>query len=250
MDLKLNGKIAFITGSTKGIGLGIAAKLAREGCKVVLNGRNAKKLADATKQIEGSIGIQGDVSDPKKCLTAINQIESKFGRLDILVCNVGNGSLLNREEGSPEDWQFFLSSNLTPATNTIWAATDLLSKTGGVVICVTSICGVEALGCPSPYAASKAAVESFVKNSSRKLGKMGVRINSIAPGNIIFSGSVWEEKIREDRNSVEKLLAEQVPLGRLGTPDDVANVAAFLASSISSFITGATIIVDGGQTRS
>jgi 3-oxoacyl-[acyl-carrier protein] reductase len=250
MDLELNGKIAFITGSSKGIGLGIAAKLADEGCTVVLNGRDAKRLADATEKIEGSIGIQGDMSKPKECLTIINQIKSDFGRLDILVCNVGNGSLLDREEGSPEDWQVFLSSNLTPATNTIWAATDILCETRGVVICVTSICGLEALGCPSAYAASKAAIESFVKNSSRKLGKMGVRINSIAPGNIMFDGSVWEKKIKEDQNSVKKLLAEEVPLGRLGTPDDVANAVAFLASSISAFITGTTIIVDGGQTRS
>jgi 3-oxoacyl-[acyl-carrier protein] reductase len=132
----------------------------------------------------------------------------------------------------------------------VWAATDALASSAGNVICISSICGLEALGCPVPYAAAKAALESFVRNSARPLGKRGVRINSVAPGNILFPGSTWERKLAADEAGVNAMLQREVALCSLGRPEDVAQLVAYLASPVAAFITGATYVVDGGQTRS
>jgi 3-oxoacyl-[acyl-carrier protein] reductase len=132
----------------------------------------------------------------------------------------------------------------------VWAATDALTASRGSIVCISSICGIEALGCPVPYAAAKAALESYVRNAARWMGKHGVRINSVAPGNILFPGSVWERKLKENRGAVDDMLAREVALGKLGSPEDVARMAAWLASSLAAFITGATYVVDGGQLKS
>lgn len=250
MKLELEGKVALITGSSAGIGLAIARQLAEEGCHVVLNGRDPERLHTAQTLVEGASGVVADVRDPDACQALVSEVLARHGRLDILVCNVGSGASVPPGQENPAEWRRVLDTNLHATTQAVWAAQESLLASRGCVICISSICGIEALGCPIPYAAAKAAVESYVRNAARWLGRHGVRINSIAPGNILFDGSVWERKLREDRHGVESMLARDVALGRLGCPADIARLAAYLASPLAGFITGATYIVDGGQLRS
>ena len=140
--------------------------------------------------------------------------------------------------------------NLHASTQMVWAATEALAAVAGNAVCISSICGLEALGCPVPYAAAKAALESYVRNAAWPLGQRGVRINSVAPGNILFPGSTWERKLAINAAGVNAMLQREVALHSLGRPEDVARLVAYLASPAASFITCATYVVDGGQTRS
>jgi len=250
MDLELTGKVALVTGSSSGIGFAIAQQLALEGCHVVLNGRNRERLQAPQTQIVGSSSVLADVRDPDACQALVQRVLEQHGRLDVLVCNVGSGASVPPGKETPAEWHRVLELNLYSTTQAVWAATEALVASRGNVICISSICGIEALGCPLAYAAAKAAVESFVRNSARSLGKHGVRINSIAPGNILFEGSVWARKLKEDCDAVQAMLQREVALARLGSTKDVAQLTAYLASPLGGFITGATYVVDGGQLRS
>lgn len=250
MDLELAGKVALVTGSSAGIGLGIARVLAAEGATVALNGRDAARLEEARTALTGASSFVADVRQPAECQRLVREVLDRHGRLDVLVCNVGSGASVPPGRETPEEWRRVLDINLHASTQMVWAATDALASSAGNVICISSICGLEALGCPVPYAAAKAALESFVRNSARPLGKRGVRINSVAPGNILFPGSTWERKLVADEAGVNAMLQREVALRSLGRPEDVARLVAYLASPVAAFITGATCVVDGGQTRS
>ena len=239
-----------MTGSSAGIGLAIARGLASEGATVVLNGRDPARLAAAAAELHGAFTLVADVRDPAACGDMVDQLLARYGRLDGLVCNVGSGASVPPGQETPDEWRRVLELNLHTATQTVWAASDALVASQGSVVCISSICGLEALGCPVAYAGAKAALESFVRNAARPLGRKGVRINSIAPGNILFPGSVWDRKRREDTAAVDAMLVRDVSLGRLGSPEDVARIATYLISPLAGFITGATYVVDGGQTRS
>lgn len=249
MDLELAGKVVLVTGSSAGIGLGIARVLAAEGAAVVLNGRDAARLRKAQAILPGAFSIVADVRDQAECQRLVREVLLQHGRLDGLVCNVGSGASMPPGQETPEEWRRILDINLHASTQMVWASRDALASSAGNVVCISSICGIEALGCPVPYAAAKAALESFVRNSARPLGKLGVRINSVAPGNILFPGSTWERKLEVDKAGVNAMLQREVALQSLGRPEDVARLVAYLASPMARFITGATYVVDGGQTR-
>lgn len=248
MQLDLTEKVALVTGSSKGIGWAIAQTLHAEGCRVALNGRNAADLSAATAQLTGAIGVAGDVTQPAEAQQIIAEVLSTFGRLDILVCNVGGGRSVAPGNETADEWHRVFALNLWSTTNSVEAAYDALVASRGAIVCISSICGLEVIpGAPVTYSAAKAALHAYVRGIARPLGKQGVRINAVAPGNILFDGSVWSRKLEEDMPAVQAMLAKDVALGSLGTPTDVASLVAYLASPRSGFASGGVWTLDGGQ---
>jgi 3-oxoacyl-[acyl-carrier protein] reductase len=251
MRLDLTEKVALVTGSSKGIGWAIAQTLHSEGCRVALNARNAADLSAATAQLTGAIGVAGDVTQSAEAQRIVSEVLRTFGQLDILVCNVGSGRSVPPGNETADEWQRVFALNLWSTTNSVEAARDALAASKGVVVCISSICGVEVIpGAPVTYSAAKAALHAYVRGIARPLGNQGVRINAVAPGNILFDGSVWSRKLLEDKVAVQSMLEKEVSLGFLGSPGDVANLVAYLASAQSVFCTGAVWSIDGGQVHS
>ena len=251
MDLKLKGKNALITGSSKGIGYAIATLLHKEGCNVTINGRNNETLKKTITSFNERIhSCAADVTSVDDCNTLIKETINKWGSIDILVCNVGSGTSVKPGDENFEEWQRVFLNNFYSAVNVIEAAKNELSKSGGSIVCISSIAGMESTGAPVTYSVAKSALNAYVKNISKPLAKLGIRINAVVPGNIIFEGSVWTKKLSENPQDVEKMLKNEVAMQRFGKPQEIANFVVFLCSEKSSFATGSLFVVDGGQTRS
>tara|TARA_B100000886_G_scaffold305661_1_gene237529 strand:+ start:25455 stop:26213 length:759 start_codon:yes stop_codon:yes gene_type:complete len=249
MDLKLKNKIVLITGSSRGIGKTIAEKLSEEGCRVILNSRNIDELEKTAKNIPNSFPIAGDVCKQIDCQFIIEKILKNFGKLDALICNVGSGKSVKPGNENYDEWKKSFDMNFYSATNIIEKSKEELMKTKGSIVCISSICGMESIqSAPVTYSVSKAALNVYVTAISKSLGLNGVRINAIAPGNILFSGSTWDKKMRENSKFVKKMLTEKVPLQKFGAPQDIANLACYLISHNSNFCTGSIWKIDGGQT--
>ncbi|MHB9073511.1 MAG: SDR family NAD(P)-dependent oxidoreductase [Desulfobaccales bacterium] len=261
MDLQFDGRIVLVTGSTKGIGKGIAEGFLQEEATVVLTGRDRAVLErqqDVFQKLYSPERLRGFVGDLQQ-IAAIEELagflESEFGRLDHLVCNIGSGRSVPPLEENDAEWRRMLDINLLSAASCVRLLLPLLQKSaagdGSVGITfIASICGVEPLGCPVAYATAKTALIAYAKNIALPLGKSGIRVNVVSPGNVIFPGSTWEDKLAKSPEAVKAMLQREVPLQRLGTVKEVANVVVFLASRQAAFVTGANWVVDGGQTRS
>jgi len=249
MNLNLKGKKVLVTGSSRGIGLEIARQFSDEGCSVVLNGR-ADIPQDIIDLIPGSVSVIGDVSNEQGAKKVIEESAQKLDGLDIVICNVGSGRSVKPGQENIEAWKESFDINFYSTTCVVEAARSHLKVSKGVIITISSICGCQVIpGAPVTYSVTKAALNAYVKGIARPLGDDGIRICGIAPGNILFEGSVWDSKLSQQPESVSKMLEQDVPLHKLGTPAEVASLALFLASPKSNYSTGDVWIVDGGQTR-
>ena len=241
----LAGKVALVTGASRGIGKAIACKLAREGAKVIINYNGSKEKAEAVKsEIEAAGGqaevYQCDVSDYTACETFIQTVIKEEGSLDILVNNAGitkDGLLMKMSE---EDFDKVLDTNLKGAFNTIrFASRQMLKQKSGRIINMSSVVGVIGNAGQANYAASKAGVIGLTKAAARELASRGVTVNAVAPGFIETPMTdVLDEKVKE-------AIKGQIALGRYGKPEEVASTISFLASEDASYISGQVIVIDG-----
>jgi len=253
MKLEIEGRIALVVGASRGIGLAIAEGLAAEGAKVALAARGL----DGVKLAAGKIGRgasfhSADVTDSAAALSLVNEVEKQWGKIDILVCNVGSGASVPPGTETATEWSRVMDLNLFATTNMIEAARPLVARGNGdrAIVCISSIAGMAALGAPVTYYAAKAALNAAVRGLARPLALEGIRINAVAPGNILSPDGTWARKIAENKPAVDDMLQREVALRRLGKPEEIADLVAFLASPRAAFITGSVMVADGGQLRS
>jgi 3-oxoacyl-[acyl-carrier protein] reductase len=251
MDLGLRDRAVLVTGSSRGIGHAIAAGFAAEGARVALCARGADALEAAREKIGGrSSAHAGDLTQAHEARRIVNEVIAEHGALDVLVCNIGSGRSVPPGEETHAEWRRVLDLNLHTTTNAVEAARTQLAHARGAIVCISSICGLEALGAPVTYSAAKAALHAYVRGMARPLARNGVRINAVAPGNVLTEDGIWAQRRNEDPAGLQEKLQHEVALGRLAAPEEIAAFAVFLASKPAAFATGAVFTVDGGQVRS
>jgi 3-oxoacyl-[acyl-carrier protein] reductase len=249
MDLELSGKNAVVAGASKGIGKSIAMALAKEGANVAICARGEEALR-ATENELVATGVKVfaatcDVGNQQALHEFLETARTNLGSVDILVNNVS--ALRFGDEDT--DWEISVNIDLM---GSVWAAKKVIpwmeEAGGGSILFVSSISALEA-GSPPSYAAMKAALISYSKTMAIQLASKNIRVNTIAPGSIEFDGGVWDMAKQHNRSFYDMALAS-IPSGRMGTPDEIGDVAAFMVSHRASWLTGTCISVDGGQHRS
>lgn len=257
MELKLNNTTAFIAGSSRGIGKAIGEVLAAEGCKVFLSGRDPGAVEAAVQDVRRKtanqmvFSISGDMTDTISIARALDEVQARVGAFpDSIIASIGTGRSVAGWDVSDEEWTRMLDMNLLGAVRLTREFVRRTKGRGmGTVICIASIAGCDSIPAPIPYSAAKAALLSFVKNTSDAIAQHGIRINAISPGNVLFEGGTWDRKIRENRDAVAEYIDRVVPMKGFATPEDIAWMAAYLLSEKAKFVTGSNFVVDGGQTR-
>jgi 3-oxoacyl-[acyl-carrier protein] reductase len=257
MDLLLADKVAVVTGSSRGLGLASARALVAEGCRVCICARGAETLAEAAIEVEAVakrpnmiIAVQADVSTESGVDRVITRTIESFGALDILVNNVGRAGGSDLLGTTDAEWQAAFDETLFPAIRASrLAVPHMRNRGGGSIVMIASIWGRESGG-RMTYNAVKAAEISLAKAMAQQLAPANIRVNSIAPGSILFPGGSWHKRQQADPEGIAEFIQHELPFGRFGRAEEVANVVAFLASSRASWISGASIPVDGVQGRS
>lgn len=256
MNLGLQNRVVVVAGSSRGIGLAAAHEFLLEGSRVVLNGRDREALSAAEERLQRTFGTDrviahaGDTADPATAAAVISAARDKWERLDCVVANVGSGTARAGWELSEADWSSVFETNFGASRRLIEASLPvLMQQRAGSVVLTASIAGVESLAAPLTYSAAKAALISYSKNLARQVGPAGVRVNAVAPGNVLVPGGAWERKLAANGDEVRAYVNREVPLARFGSPEEIAAIIVFLASDRASFVTGACLIADGGQTR-
>jgi 3-oxoacyl-[acyl-carrier protein] reductase len=256
MDLELAGKTALVTGSSRGLGLASARALTSEGCRVCICARGREPLDAAAAELtriggpEAVLAVQADVSTPEGAEEVVRSAADRFGAVDVLVNNVGfarGDALLDTPDSL---WDEAFAQTLYPAIRcSRLVVPHMRRRGGGAIIMIASIWGRESGG-RFTYNAVKAAEISLAKSLARQLAPDGIRVNSVAPGSILFPGGSWDRRQRAEPQAIAEFVRAELPFGRFGRADEVGAVVAFLASSRASWISGACVPVDGCQSRS
>lgn len=254
MDLGLKDKVAIVSGASRGIGRSIALTLAAEGTKLCICARNEEGLKKAASEIEAAgVAVEAiavDVTTTEGAEALVAAARERFGGVDILINNVGGSVWTPFAEISDEEWNHVLNLSFLSAVRVSRAAFPLMEQRGGgSIINISSIFGRESGG-PISYNASKAAMISMSANLAIEGAAKNIRVNSVAPGSIIFPGGSWERRQKENPEQIKAFIEANLPFGRFGKPEEVAHVVAFLASERSSWVTGTCINVDGSQSKS
>jgi 3-oxoacyl-[acyl-carrier protein] reductase len=257
VNLELDGKTAVVTGSSKGLGLAIATALVQEGCNVTICARGEAGLAEAIVKLRGIPGgaarvlaVQADLATEKGVADVIFRTSDTFGGLDILVNNVGVARGAGITDTSDAEWQEAFDQTLFPAVRASrLAVPQMRRRGGGAIVMIASIWGRESGG-RMTYNAVKAAEISLAKAMAQQLAADNIRVNSVAPGSIRFAGGSWDRRVQDDPEGMAEFVRRELPFGRFGRPEEVGEVVAFLVSPRASWISGASVPVDGCQSRS
>lgn len=254
MDLGLTDQAALVTGASRGIGRATAIALAAEGARVAVVARGREALDDVVRTIEDAGGrahaIVGDVASREDAAEVVTAAARALGALDVLVNNVGGSGGSGPFDRADDDaWERVVDLNLMSA---VWCSRAALpcfeARGGGTIVNVTSICGLEY--CTSaPYTAAKGALAALTKEMGVDLAPKKVRVVAVAPGSILFPGGSWDRRRSTHPELIAKMLADELPWGRFGTAEEVAAAICFVASPRASWITGTSLVVDGGQSR-
>jgi 3-oxoacyl-[acyl-carrier protein] reductase len=249
LDLGLRGKKAVVTGGSRGIGRAICELLAEEGCHIALCARSAAGVEEAVTALAGK-GVKAyggtiDVADTKALRGWIADAARQLGGLDIFIANVSALAQAMDEES----WRRSLEIDIMGTVAGVEAAIPVVEKSpAGSIVVIGTTGAIEIAGAPRPYASVKAALVPYVKALARNLAAKGVRANMVSPGNVYFKGGVWNT-VEETSPDVFQMMLSRNPMGRMGTPQEVANAVVFLASPRASFITGTNLIIDGALTQ-
>ncbi|HUE90102.1 MAG TPA: SDR family oxidoreductase [Vicinamibacterales bacterium] len=255
MDLQLTGKVAIVTGGSRGLGFASARALVDEGCHVAICARGAERLDQAAGELRigappGAqvLPIVADVATAAGVESLIETTINTLGGVDVLVNNVGLGKGATLADTSDETWQEAFDQTLFPVIRASRAALPSLKRRQGTIVVISSIFGREAGG-RMTYNAVKAAEISLTKSLAQQLAKDNVRVVSVAPGSILFPGGSWHARQQADPEGIAEFVRRELPFGRFGRPEEVGDVVAFLASPRASWISGTTVVVDGCQSR-
>ena len=254
MDLGLQKKVVMITGASRGLGRAMAEALGAEGARLALCARGAEALERAASELRAKgheVDAQPvDVADPAACEQWVSGVARRMGGVDVLVNNAGGARLGLLKDLDEAAWQAAFQLNFFSAVRLARACAPLMEQRGGgAIVNISSIYGREAGG-PITYNASKAAMISFTKTLSRELAPKGIRVNTVAPGSILYPGGNWEKAFKANPAFEKDFISHDFPAGRLGRPEEVAYAVVCLASPRASWITGACLPVDGAQGRS
>jgi 3-oxoacyl-[acyl-carrier protein] reductase len=257
MNLGLTDKVALVTGSSRGLGLACATALVGEGCRVTICARGDRSLAEAAAQLQRLAGVdqrivavRTDLATEAGVAETVTRTVEVFGGLDILVNNVGSASGSTITDTSDTEWQEAMDRTLFPAIRASrLAVPHMRRRGGGAIIMIASIWGRESGG-RMTYNAVKAAEISLAKSMAQQLARDNIRVNSVAPGSILFPGGSWDRRQQADPEEIAEFVRHELPFGRFGRAEEVGAVVAFLASPRASWISGSSVPVDGCQSRS
>lgn len=242
----MNKKVALVTGSSKGIGKGIAKELLENDYIVYINGRDLDGLEKTASKLKGEVKIVAtDLTIESNIKETLELIFKNEDRLDLVVANIGSGRSVSGWNIDILEYKRVFDVNFFSAVLLATQSAEIMKDSGGHIVLMSSIAGCEALGAPIAYSSAKTALLGFAKSFSQSTAKLNIRVNSISPGNVMFEGSTWDDKMKNDKEFVDEYIQNNVPLNSFATPKDIAKAVIYLEES--SFTTGANIVVDGGQ---